>query len=61
MKFRNGVLVLAAGLRWIGLATADHAVAAIEILGGRVVRDERKPGKPVVEVSIRGNEVTVRY
>lgn len=36
----------------------DRAVAVIERAGGRVVRDESQPGKPVVSVFLSGKTIT---
>lgn len=36
----------------------DRAVAFVEKLGGTVARDEKAPGKPVIEVSPSGTHVT---
>ena len=38
--------------------TEDKAVAFIEKLGGKVTRDEKAPGKPVLEVVLDGTELT---
>jgi internalin A len=39
-------------------ASQEAAVAAIKKLGGRVTFDEQDPGKPVVHVSLFGQDVT---
>ncbi len=39
-------------------AEQERAVAAIEKLGGKVGRDEKRPGKPVVRVDLDGPDVT---
>lgn len=36
----------------------DKAAKAVEDLGGKVVRDDKAPGKPVVQVSLAGSDVT---
>src|SRR4051794_14004245 len=36
----------------------DPAVAAVKKLGGQVVRDAARPGKPVVEVSLHHTKTT---
>ncbi len=36
----------------------DKAVKLVEKLGGRVTRDEKAPGKPVVEVFLANKQVT---
>jgi hypothetical protein len=36
----------------------NRAVAFVEKLGGRVARDDTKPGKPVVEVRLNLSEIT---
>ena len=35
----------------------DKSVKAVEDLGGKVVRDDKAPGKPVVQVSLAGSDV----
>jgi len=49
-----GLLALAVA----GRADEAAAVKAIEKLGGRVTRDDNRPGKPVVFVDLRGPQVT---
>jgi internalin A len=39
-------------------ADEDAAVRAIESLGGKVTRDDKAPGKPVVKVVLSGSRVT---
>jgi len=39
-------------------AREEKAVKAIEALGGLMIRDERLPGRPVVEVNLGGTKVT---
>jgi len=53
-------LSLAPILCWAAEPKADEAkaIAAIEKLGGRVTRDEKSPGRPVVEVNLWGTKVT---
>jgi internalin A len=62
MQFRNCILILAVGITTIGRVSADEAedptVAAIEKLGGKVERDETKPGKPVVRVDFALTNLT---
>jgi hypothetical protein len=43
-----------------GAAQADEAsaVKAVENLGGTVTRDDKLPGKPVIEVNLGGTQVT---
>ena len=43
-----------------GAARADEAsaVAALEKLGAKIKRDETKPGKPVIQVSLGNTAVT---
>src|SRR5712691_11471173 len=43
-----------------GAARADEAsaVKAIENLGGKVTRDDKLPGKPVIGVNLGGTKVT---
>ena len=36
----------------------DKAVAFVEKLGGKVTRDEKAPGKPVITVSLNDTKVT---
>ena len=38
--------------------TEDMAVAFVEKLGGKVIRDENQPGKPVVEVDLTARKAT---
>jgi internalin A len=56
MGCRTWVIVLVIVVCGISRATADEAedraVAVIEKLGGKVTRDETKPSKPVVGVSL---------
>src|SRR5262245_3500831 len=49
-----GLLVLVVA----GWADEAAAVKAIEKLGGRVTRDDNRPGKPVVAVNLFGAKVT---
>ena len=39
-------------------ASEEEAVAEIQKLGGKVARDENRPGKPVVSVKFAGPQVT---
>lgn len=59
-------LMMCAAVAWpclgaTGLAqtddSEDRAVAFVERLGGRVVRDEKVPGHPVTEVHLNGTTV----
>ena len=43
---------------WEQSAQEEKAVQAIEALGGKVKRDEKLPGRPVVEVNLGGTKVT---
>ncbi len=43
---------------WGQSAREEKAVKAIEALGGRVTRDEKLPGRPVVGVHLDGTTVT---
>jgi len=43
---------------WEQSAQEEKAVKAIEALGGKVTRDEKLPGRPVVEVDLGKTEVT---
>jgi internalin A len=62
MRDTGWIIVVAVALGGMGQAAADDAedkaVAAVEKLGGMVVRDAAKPGKPVTEVSLPGARVT---
>lgn len=62
MGLRSCTLALAVALVWFGHARAgegeEKAVRAVETLGGKVVRDEKQPGKPVVEVILWNRPVT---
>src|SRR5258708_5955641 len=59
-------LLLCGVFSWLILASAplradeaeDKAVAHIEKLGGAVVHDESRPGKPVIEVQLNRCQVT---
>src|SRR5919205_1008897 len=53
-----GAVMLVACL--FGAARADEAsaVKAIESLGGKVTRDDKLPGKPVIGVNLAGTKVT---
>jgi internalin A len=48
--------------RFVSSVRADEgearAVAFVESLGGKVTRDERAPGKPVVSVNLSGTQIT---
>ena len=49
--------VLAVVFLWCGAARADEAsaVKAVENLGGKVTRDDKLPGKPVIGVNFNAN------
>ena len=53
-------LSLAPVLCWAAEPKADEAkaIAEIEKLGGKVTRDEKSPGKPVIEVDLSDSKVT---
>ena len=58
-----GVIVVGVGLLLpclSGAARADEAsaVKAVEKLGGKVTRDDKLPGKPVIAVNLYGTKVT---
>ena len=54
-----GVLLLAAALPVQRRRDAeDQAVKAIEKFGGEVMRDDKDPAKPVIEVNLNATEVT---
>lgn len=38
--------------------TEESAIAFVEKLGGTVTRDETQPGRPVIDVSLRGTNAT---
>ena len=60
--FKITPFALAVSGLYMGSARADDAedkaVAFVEKLGGKVTRDEKVPGKPVVTVSLHRSEVT---
>src|SRR5947209_18556338 len=62
MRHRNWIIACAAALCGVGQVRADDAedkaVATVERLGGQVLRNETKPGKPVRQVTLSGKEVT---
>ena len=43
---------------WEQSAQEEKAVKAIEALGGKVTRDEKLPGRPVVQVNLGGTKIT---
>ena len=60
-------LMLCGVVSWLGLIPSaplsandceDKAAAFVEKLGGKVVRDEKLPGKPVIEVNLCDGAVT---
>src|SRR5262245_32041096 len=53
-----GVLLGLLALVVTGRADEAAAVKAIEKLGGKVTRDDKLPGKPVVAVDLGGTTVT---
>ena len=55
-----GVLCLFTFLTLTSTARADEAaaIAALEKLGAKIMRDEKKPSKPIVEVKLTGAKVT---
>ncbi len=62
MRLQRYFIVLAVCLCGIGRINGDEAedraVAAIEKLGGKYTRDETKPTKPIVTVSIGNTKIT---
>src|SRR5438093_293949 len=56
------VVVLAVALMAVELVSADDAedkaLAAIKKLSGRIVRDDKKPGRPVVSLSLGSTNAT---
>src|SRR5947209_13191588 len=60
MKLLAYVCVVALLILSSGAARADEAsaVKAVEKLGGKVTRDDKLPGKPVIEVNLAGSKVT---
>jgi hypothetical protein len=64
MKLIGLRLVLCASAWQLPFASADdredreHAVAAIQKLGGKVEVDATDPGRPVVKVSFRNTKIT---
>ncbi len=58
MAFALAVLGLCLGSSARADDAEDKAVAFVEKLGGKVTRDEKAPGKPVVGVDLGGTAVT---
>src|SRR5438270_435213 len=60
MKLLAYVCVVALLILSSGAARADEAsaVKAVEKLGGKVTRDDKLPGKPVIGVNLTGRGVT---
>src|SRR5437660_2661929 len=52
-----GAVILRACLSVAARADEASAVKAIEKLGGKVTRDDKLPGKPVIEVNLAGTQV----
>src|SRR4051812_13455620 len=53
-----GAVMLLACLSGAARADEASAVKAVEKLGGKVTRDDKLPGKPVIEVNLLGTEAT---
>ena len=54
-----GVIVVLVGVAPVRADEAeDKAVSFVEKLRGAVTRDDKQPGKPVVEVNLGGTKVT---
>src|SRR5436190_11057360 len=53
-----GAVMLLACLSGAARADEASAVKAVEKLGGKVTRDDKLPGKPVIGVSFFGTQVT---
>ena len=53
-----GAVMLLACLSGAAPADEASAVKAVEKLGGRVTRDDKLPGKPVIGVNLAGTNVT---
>src|ERR1700704_2784555 len=52
------VVLLLACLSGAAWADEASAVKAVEKLGGKVTRDDKLPGKPVIAVNLAGTQVT---
>src|SRR5213082_3475982 len=53
-----GAVMLLACLSGAARADEASAVKAVEKLGGKVTRDDKLPGKPVIGVNLAGTQVT---
>src|SRR5207237_8141250 len=53
-----GAVMLLACLSGAARADEASAVKAVENLGGKVTRDDKLPGKPVIGVNLAGTKVT---
>src|SRR5437764_3174833 len=53
-----GAVMLLAFLFGVARADEASAVKAVEYLGGKVTRDDKLPGKPVIGVNLAGTQVT---
>ena len=53
-----GAVMLLACLSGAARADEASAVKAVEKLGGKVTRDDKLPGKPVIGVNLAGTKVT---
>ena len=53
-----GAVMLLACLSGAARADEASAVKAVENLGGKVTRDDKLPGKPVIEVNLGDTKVT---
>src|SRR5881409_2312039 len=53
-----GAVMLLACLSGAARADEASAVKAVENLGGKVTRDDKLPGKPVIGVNLGGTKVT---
>ena len=53
-----GAVMLLACLYGAARADEASAVKAVENLGGKVTRDDKLPGKPVIEVNLPATKVT---
>src|ERR687885_253762 len=53
-----GAVMLLACLSGAARADEASAVKAVEKLGGKVTRDDKLPGKPVIAVNLAGTAVT---
>src|SRR5438477_11668371 len=53
-----GAVMLLACLSGAARADEASAVKAVEKLGGKITRDDKLPGKPVIGVNLTGTKVT---